>query len=198
MAIRPLPGSNDPTLPDHFRRYGPSDGGDGREGPGFGWLGNRKGGNVGPPTGILSAFLPGQQDALAQQLNQGFGGGIPKWNGVLSQAYSDVTTMTNPLGYPRTRNNGKDRDKDGKGDDKNGDGKPDVKGDDGWDVRDGDFNNHSATGWMGAQGMMPGMQMAQPQAMPSVQGPAQMMLGQQRQLNPQMLAFLRQRLMGGR
>lgn len=37
---------------------------------------------------MLPAFMPGQQDALAAQLNQGFGGGASEWSGMLGNLYS--------------------------------------------------------------------------------------------------------------
>jgi hypothetical protein len=220
MAMTPFTGPNDPRLPKNFKpdsRFDPkSPGGPDLEGPGFRWLGNRRSGDGDHPgghVGLLSAYLPGQQGALAQQFAQGFGGGLKQWNGILGQAYSNMYIAPNPLGYPLPDDNGKGKPGD------TGDGK-DVTGGD-TDVPGIDTGHHNPAGqYLGAQMQSAGpmAQMAQSgQASPipalaqgqmpaqtgisplgSIQGPAQpnLMFGQQ-PISPQIAALLRQRLMGG-
>jgi hypothetical protein len=221
MAISPITGPNDPRLPKHFTPNGHFDpnfrGGPGLEGRGFRpMVDQHNGGGNGPniTQGLLSAFLPGQQSALAQQLNQGFGGGMKQWNGILGQTYSDSSYTPNPLGYPRDiqNNRGHVVKNDGKGDGGGG-GNHDVGGFD-----NGHVNPQSAAIMAdAAQNVRPNMQAGQPQIMPNIaqgqmptvqgqipqQMQPQMMLGQQPQMNmpsglsPQVMALLRARF-GGR
>lgn len=53
---------------------------------------NNRNPNAGFQGMTFPAFMPGQQGLLAQQLNQGFGGGMGQWNGLLSQTTAPVTT----------------------------------------------------------------------------------------------------------
>lgn len=39
---------------------------------------------------VLPAFMPGQEQALAQQLNMGFGGGKGQWSNYLDKVYSPL------------------------------------------------------------------------------------------------------------
>jgi hypothetical protein len=90
--------NNRPFHPDDtdMRPYRPGrpfapDKGDPFPGPFRDGRGGGNGGNGGGG-GILSAFLPGQKDALAQQLANGFGGGNKQWKGILGQTYAPITS----------------------------------------------------------------------------------------------------------
>lgn len=160
-----------------------------------GYGGNDGNGNAGGyQHGILSAFLPGQQAALAQQLNQGFGGGLKQWNGILGETYSPQPIQNNPLGYPRPGHGGKNDGKDGDGTDNT-----DASTQDGW--TSGGFNPHSSAPYMMQQPGQPSSQM-QPVAQPNVAQPMlQPVNGPMPQvpqgLSPQVIALLRARF-GGR
>jgi len=196
--FNPLTGPNDPRLPNRYSPNGDFDpkfrGGPGLEGRGFQPRtgGPGQGNNV--PMGLLSAFLPGQQNALAQQMQHGFGGTVKQWNGILGQPYADMSYMINPLGYPKD-DTSRRNDHTGKGDGKGGGdntGHPDTP--DGFNS--GHFNPSNVVA-ANAAAVRPGMQVQAPQM--NVAGPAQpQMLGQQQQMSPPMIAMLRQRLMGGR
>ena len=56
-----------------------------------------------PNQGMLTAFLPGQKEALAEQLQTGFGGTPEQWNGMLSAAYS---RPVNSIGFNYGGNGG--------------------------------------------------------------------------------------------
>ncbi len=216
MAMMPLPGSNDPRLPKNFRLDPPGYTRHTVEGTGGQMLGTgRPGGFDGrgfhghdprdgrkQTEGLLSAFFPGQQDALAQQLAAGFGGGLKKWNGILGQTYSDMKITPNPLDYPRGKPD--DRSHDHDRDRHDGDhGKPDPS-----DPNDPGYNpfGHDGTApWLGGMMQAANPQMFGAMQQPMIQGPAvaspMMQSGMQPQvsngLSPQVMAMLRARF-GGR
>jgi hypothetical protein len=186
--------NNRPFHPDDtdMRPYRPGrpfapDKGDPFPGPFRDGRGGGNGGNGGGG-GILSAFLPGQKDALAQQLANGFGGGNKQWKGILGQTYAPITSAVDfEYGGGVKGKNG------GKGDGKKNPDDPNGGDDDGsMDayVPDDEFGHQRAMLPVGLQQQMrqpvpQQMQMQQPQ----IQGQT---------MNPQMLMMLRQRLMGGR
>jgi hypothetical protein len=154
--------------------------------PFHGGRGDGHGGNGGNGGGgILSAFLPGQQAALAQQMNNGFGGGEKQWKGILGQTYSPVTSAAN-FEY----GGGMKDKRGGKGDGKNKPNDPTGDGDD-MDayVPDDQFGHQRSMLPMALQQQMSQPVPQQMQMQPQIQGQA---------MNPQMLLMLRQRLMGGR
>ena len=53
----------------------------------------------------LPAFMPGQQSSLANQLNQGFGGGDKRWNDYLRMTYSPIPVTNFVPGSPNRQNN---------------------------------------------------------------------------------------------
>jgi hypothetical protein len=203
-------------------------GGPDLEGKGFRYLGGAgAGGGNGQPMGLLSAFLPGQRNALAQQLNQGFGGGLKQWNGILGDTYSGMRFTPNALGYPNNDQTGNNNGgNDGKGGDNTNNGGGNNGGG-GFDTGHYNPGSISSAPYLGGarqpQNVRPGMQVQAPQMMPNagqmqmpmqgIQGPIpqqmqqqmqpQMMLGQQPQmgapsgLSPQVMAMLRARF-GGR
>lgn len=210
MAMMPIPGSNDPRLPKNFKLDPPAYTRNSVEGTGgqmlwmsrpddFGHRGfhGHDPRDVKDQPGLLSAFFPGQQNALAQQLAAGFGGGLKKWNGILGQTYSDMTMTPNPLGYPRVKPDDRSHDHDHDRD-RHGDGrdKPDGK-DPGYDP----WGHDGAAPWLGGM-----MQTANPQMFgamqpPMIQGPAvaspMMQPKASNGLSPQVMAMLRARF-GGR
>lgn len=59
---------------------------------------NRNPGNGqgnGRGNGMLAAFFPGQKAALAEQLNQGFGGGEGQWRGMMNKTYGPIRNAAN-------------------------------------------------------------------------------------------------------
>jgi hypothetical protein len=225
MAVNPVTLTHDR---DPGKWHSPGTiGGPDLEGKGFRYLGGAgAGGGNGQPMGLLSAFLPGQRNALAQQLNQGFGGGLKQWNGILGDTYSGMRFTPNALGYP---NNDQTGDNNGGNDGKGGDNTNNGGGNNGGGGFDtGHYNpgSISSAPYLGGarqpQSARPGMQVQAPQMMPNasqmqmpmqgIQGPIpqqmqqqmqpQMMLGQQPQmgepsgLSPQVMALLRARFGG--
>jgi hypothetical protein len=225
MAVNPVTLTHDR---DPGKWHSPGTiGGPDLEGKGFRYLGGAgAGGGNTPPMGILSAFLPGQRNALAQQLNQGFGGGLKQWNGILGDTYSGMRFTPNALGYPNNDQTGNNNGgNDGKGGDNNNNGGGNNGGG-GFDTGHYNPGSVSSAPYLGGarqpQNARPGMQVQAPQMMPNagqmqmpmpgIQGPIpqqmqqpmqpQMMLGQQPQmgapsgLSPQVMAMLRARFGG--
>jgi hypothetical protein len=224
MAVNPVTLTHDR---DPGKWHSPGTiGGPDLEGKGFRYLGGAgAGGGNGQPMGLLSAFLPGQRNALAQQLNQGFGGGLKQWNGILGDTYSGMRFTPNALGYPNNDQTGNNGGNDGKGGDNTNNGGGNNGGG-GFDTGHYNPGSVSSAPYLGGarqpQGGRPGMQVQAPQMMsnaaqvqtpmPGIQGPIpqqmqqqmqpQMMLGQQPQmgalsgLSPQVMALLRARFGG--
>ena len=71
----------------------PSPGDDIRMAGGKGKKDDQKKGNV------LPAFMPGQKQALASQLNEGFGGGAGNWGDYLNMVYSPMKIRTFAPGF---------------------------------------------------------------------------------------------------
>lgn len=205
MAVNPVTLTHDR---DPGKWHSPGTiGGPDLEGKGFRYLGGAgAGGGNGQPMGLLSAFLPGQRNALAQQLNQGFGGGLKQWNGILGDTYSGMRFTPNALGYPNNNQTGDNNGgNDGKGVNNNNGG-----GNIGGGVIDtGHYNPGSVSsapylgGAIQPQGARPGMQVQAPQMMsnagqmqmpnvaqrqmpmPGIQGPIPQQM--QQQMQPQMM-----------
>jgi len=51
---------------------------------------DKKGGKPDDKANMVPAFMPGQRNALANQLNQGFGGGTGDWRNYLASVYSST------------------------------------------------------------------------------------------------------------
>lgn len=90
---------------------------------GNGGIGNidRDNGGVRPQPRI-PAFMPGQQNALADQLQAGFGGGLGHWQNFLGNTYSSMAPIQ-PFQYGDPKKKPED-DKNGKPDDKGGKREP--------------------------------------------------------------------------
>lgn len=155
--------------------------------------------------GLLSSFLPGQRNSLAQQLNQGFGGGFKQWNGILGQSYPNMG-RPDPGKYPMPddpRNRPDRPDRPDKPGDKPGDQPTPVF--DPWGHDGGAMmlqQRMQAMQGQGAPVALPpqvGQQMQAPGMIPGPipqqqqQNPG--MFGQQQSmLSPQVIAMLRQQL----
>lgn len=107
-------------------------------------------GGFGGLAALLAPFMPQQQNALAQQMQFGYGGGINPYMNMLGGMYGQ-SQMPSPLNYGQNNNNNNGNGGNGGQGQNNGDGQNGQNGDNVNDGRDG-FVHSRSSGFNGRTG----------------------------------------------